>query len=102
MISILDDPVCADNQHALLERVENAFEQAAFPREPLHKVGQIDRIESVETSEHAIQRGVFLDGHAQRKSKPEPRCNPPPSPKAQPNNADRAYEWAEPRLFQKL
>src|ERR1035437_6908008 len=93
MISILDLPVGTDDQHAFLQRVENVFEQPAFPREPLHKVGQINSIERVATPEHRSERGVFLDGQAKKKNKPTPRCTPSPPPKSQPTQPQQVL-WA--------
>ena len=62
-VGIFDRAVVAHDEDALLERVENLLEQPALARQPLHEIGEVDGVERVEPSEHAVERGVFLAGH---------------------------------------
>jgi hypothetical protein len=60
LVRVLDDPVRGDDEHTLLERVEDLLEEGAFLREPLDEVRQVDGIEAVQPPQHAVERGVFL------------------------------------------
>ena len=63
VVRVVDLSVERDHQHAFLERVKDLFEQAAFTGQALDQIGEVDRIERIEPTQHPIKRGVFLTGH---------------------------------------
>ena len=62
-VGIFDRAVGADDEDALVNRVEDRLEQAALPRQALHQVGEVDRVQRVEPPEHAVEGAMFSSGH---------------------------------------
>ena len=63
LVGVLDRPVGADDEDALVDGVEDRLEQAALAGEALHEIGEVDRVQRVEPSEHAVEGTMFPAGH---------------------------------------
>ncbi len=63
IVGVGDDAIVPDDEHTLLEGVENVLEHAALAGEALDELREVDRVERVEPPEHAIERGVLFAGH---------------------------------------
>src|SRR5437870_4406552 len=63
-VCIFDLAMLVHDEDAFLQGVEDFLKQAAFTGQPLHEVGEIDRVERVEPAENPIERGMFFNGHS--------------------------------------
>jgi hypothetical protein len=63
VVGVVDLAVGRDDQHALLQGVENRVEQRALAGQPLHERPQAGIVEPVEAVEHLVERTGLLGGH---------------------------------------
>ena len=63
LIEINHAPLLIHHQHAVLDGVEERFQKAAFPREPLDDGLQPFGIQRAEAAEHLVEKTGFACGH---------------------------------------
>ena len=63
LVGVFDGPVRVDDEDALMDGVEDGLKQAALAGEALHQVGEVDGVQRIKPSEHAVEGTVFSAGH---------------------------------------